>query len=988
MNRLLALITILLCTCAADALAMFTEKYNVSYLTMQNGMPNNFVDDIFQDSYGFIWIATHGGGLVRYDGYTYSYYGIGHSAHPLRSNSCRNIAEDDHHRLWVSFEEYTDVVDLQLMESRRPPCTTTALANRLQALLGERSVRVYNDGHRHLWVITTRGIHALSFDKEGSVCGIASTRYVANGPDVAIEHVDGVGVWAAHGGTLHRYVLPEGPVEGITSLREQAPLPRYSLPKNVFYTDILAHKGKVWLATNAGIYQSGNGLKAYRHTADPRSLSHDFVATLAISPDGRLMAGTLAGVDILDQDGFEHWNTETAVNPLGNNFVNCLFSRNGLVWVGTEAGGITELSPRRLRLVNYAHGSNPGSISPNAVNAMYMEPGGTLWVGTVEGGLNRMAWGSNVFSHYTTANSQISHNAVSTLAADNSGNLWIGTWAGGLNVLNTRQGTGPRPVQVPAAYTGVLRFVGALAYDRYNDALWIGSNDGIFFYDIKRQTMSDPFPGCRNIRGCIGSLIDRDGVLWMGCIDGMVRIPLKRRPGARFNARWTTTKLDDPKSGIIEKINSFCQTKDGTVWVGSNAYGLYRRTVDAQGREHFKAYTAQDGLSSNCVKGIAEAPDGTLWVATEHGLSQLNPKTGTFANYTEKDGLLSSQFYWNGALAARDGWMLFGSEKGLTAVHHEVATTHGEGRLTLTRARVNNQVITPGTGYIAQDITRARQIDLHESDRSLDIDFALLSYMGERQGAYSYRLKGYDDEWTLLQPGMHTAHYTALPAGSYDFEVRYVPTVGNGKMQTATIKVSVAPYFWKSWWFVLACLLIVGAILRWRYKYRLEETKRREREQVLSPIAEALKESDTPQLLQKRIEAILGNQKKYQQSQAKSVEADIEVVKKVQKPFVEHLMEVMERNYANADFGVTELCEAMGMSRPVLSKNMNVAIGLPTNQFIRNYRLDIARKLILQDPVGRNITEIAFSVGFNDPKYFTRCFTKLYGTAPSAYKGD
>ena len=36
-------------------------KYNVSYLNMATGMPNNFADDIFQDSYGFIWISTHGG---------------------------------------------------------------------------------------------------------------------------------------------------------------------------------------------------------------------------------------------------------------------------------------------------------------------------------------------------------------------------------------------------------------------------------------------------------------------------------------------------------------------------------------------------------------------------------------------------------------------------------------------------------------------------------------------------------------------------------------------------------------------------------------------------------------------------------------------------------------------------------------------------------------------------------------------------------------
>ena len=60
---------------------------------------------------------------------------------------------------------------------------------------------------------------------------------------------------------------------------------------------------------------------------------------------------------------------------------------------------------------------------------------------------------------------------------------------------------------------------------------------------------------------------------------------------------------------------------------------------------------------------------------------------------------------------------------------------------------------------------------------------------------------------------------------------------------------------------------------------------------------------------------------------------------------------------------------------------------MPLGQFIRNYRLSMARELLANNKANRNITEIAYSVGFNDPKYFTRCFTKMYGVSPSAYVG-
>lgn len=69
-------------------------------------------------------------------------------------------------------------------------------------------------------------------------------------------------------------------------------------------------------------------------------------------------------------------------------------------------------------------------------------------------------------------------------------------------------------------------------YDPINDGMWLGTNDGLFFYDLKRQQLIEPFRGCLNVRGCIGSLITRDGKLLMGCVQGMVEINLKSRiPG-------------------------------------------------------------------------------------------------------------------------------------------------------------------------------------------------------------------------------------------------------------------------------------------------------------------------------------------------------------------------------------------------------------------------------------------------------------------------
>lgn len=192
--------------------------------------------------------------------------------------------------------------------------------------------------------------------------------------------------------------------------------------------------------------------------------------------------------------------------------------------------------PRLLQLEFYRHDpDHPGSLSPNAVNAMYSAPDGTLYAGTVEGGLNCLMPHSDHFIHYTTANSGLPHNSVSALTADSKGNLWIGTWGSGLAVMNLQHPGQISRILTEGKYHDLLYFVGALAYDGRNDGMWIGTNAGLFFYDLKRKQLEIPFPEALSVRGCIGSLITRDGRLLMGEIRGYLEVDLKsRHSGKRF----------------------------------------------------------------------------------------------------------------------------------------------------------------------------------------------------------------------------------------------------------------------------------------------------------------------------------------------------------------------------------------------------------------------------------------------------------------------
>ena len=92
----------------------------------------------------------------------------------------------------------------------------------------------------------------------------------------------------------------------------------------------------------------------------------------------------------------------------------------------------------------------------------------------------------------------------------------------------------------------------------------------------------------------------------------------------------------------------------------------------------------------------------------------------------------------------------------------------------------------------------------------------------------------------------------------------------------------------------------------------------------------------------------------------------------------------IQKKYKDPDLDVHELAEEMGMNRSALNERIQSALGLTTAQFIRTYRLNVAKEMICNGTnKSMNVSEIAYEVGFNDPKYFTRCFTKEFGATPS-----
>lgn len=102
------------------------------------------------------------------------------------------------------------------------------------------------------------------------------------------------------------------------------------------------------------------------------------------------------------------------------------------------------------------------------------------------------------------------------------------------------------------------------------------------------------------------------------------------------------------------------------------------------------------------------------------------------------------------------------------------------------------------------------------------------------------------------------------------------------------------------------------------------------------------------------------------------------------KTFMDKAMELMKQHYADSEYGLDAFIRDMGYSKTLVNQKMQNLAGMPIGQFMKNFRLDMGYQLLEQGKGESNVSEVAYAVGFNDPKYFTKCFKQRFGCLPSS----
>ncbi|MBQ8521096.1 MAG: response regulator [Bacteroides sp.] len=790
----------------------WAERYNITYLTIDDGLPHNAVEDIVKDSRGFLWIATSSEGIARYDGQEFIPFNMGTARAKLRSNFIHKMCEDRFDRLWVASEVGLDIIDLKRLANTQIPDED----NRFASFCNQPVNHLWQSSEGNIWVCSENKLFKVTFHEDGSIAHIIQVWQLPESKSIrTICEVDDY-LWMNYKDGVYR--IKE------STLKEQEPSfisSALQLP-DVDINVIRKKENDIWIGCMQGLFRYNIGTERIKHYGheerDPNSLSQNWVTDISVTASHSLLVATFKGLNVYNPilDSFERVNRDNGENTLNNDFINCLMADGDIIWAGTAIGGLNKIGKRTLYLQNYSHSNEwAGSLSKNPVNAIYEDPTGGLWVGTVEGGLNYKQPESNTFVHYTTdAPARLSHNSVSCFTVDDCNRLWIGTWGGGFGWMEMKGCNRTFHHIEDSRFADASRgFVGAICYDPLNQAIWVGTSNSLYTYDLKTHTVAEPFRKKQlgGIDGCTGYYLEDDTYLWIGLTKGLCRIDLRTWGTPEPSYRLWSYKLDNPESKLVERVTYIIQATDGTFWIGSNGYGFYQATKQDNGEYVFKGYTTEDGLISNSVRALQEDKEGRIWITTTNGLSCYDPASDIFYNYTQKDGLLSNQFYWNAIGKSANGKIYLGSTEGLTVIQPFIDIKEQESApLAFTHLHVAEQ----------EKLVEEGRIELHERDKYLSIEFAALDYDSPDFAVYSYRLKGFDDKWVKVPANQRIATFTNLHPGNYTFELRYAPDGRQWQEQTAVLDIYVAPYFYKTYWFVILVILVLSfliyRIVAWR----------------------------------------------------------------------------------------------------------------------------------------------------------------------------
>ncbi len=606
------------------------------------------------------------------------------------------------------------------------------------------------------------------------------------------------------------------------------------LPPSVIYRLLDDRQGKIWLATQQGLYWFDPVLTTpVFHRVEPaQGIPLTSIFALTLTGDGALLVGTEQGA--FKQQGQQFVPLDPGLQGVAISVL--MVDQQQQIWLGTVNQGVLRLSSLGLEQLTVANG-----LPNNRVLSLWQDRENSIWIGT-NGGVLRLR--DAPFSNLTTSKG-LSDNYVRTILEHSDGSVWIGS-SGGLDrsvngkvvPITNSQGQPLTSVlslaEAPngdvwvGSYThGLLQLRAGKVIAFFDRALgltsnevrailpmadgsvWAGTSGGLSHLvagKIRQYHVSDGLPG----EFVTALMLQPNGKLWIGTGSGVaVRVADHFEP-------LPLNKLEQ-----ADYVFSFYQPPNSDdLWLATDR-GLV--LYDAAHQQLLLVGTAQ-GLPFDKIFTIVAEGDEYFWLSSNRGILRVKQQDVRqvaigvqtelvgYELFGESDGMQSAQC--NGgsmpaAVARKDGSLWFATSKGVAMV--------SPSRLGEFSIQTPPVVIQKLTADGVQYPMTTQQ--LPAGTRRVDMQFAGLSYVMPTRIQYRTKLVGFDQDWVARGP-QNFAEYTNLMPGQYRLLVSAAYPDGDWSAVPAELRLEILPFFWQRTSFMVIAgvvlVFLIWALYRWR----------------------------------------------------------------------------------------------------------------------------------------------------------------------------
>jgi signal transduction histidine kinase/ligand-binding sensor domain-containing protein/DNA-binding response OmpR family regulator len=787
MSKKIFLLLHILSLLSAQKISAQKDASFFKHLTTSTGLSSNRINAILEDKDGFIWFAT-ADGINLYNGISIKKFNVNAKCMILTSKT-KNLVVGTEKGLELFDENIQSFKQLNFKNSLDKELNTgninvLFLSSEKKLYVGGESFIILNE------TMTDFKQYDLPTDSKGRKCKIISINVIEKGKVLLGTQQ---GVWHLN--------LKTGKYTEIYKNEYLGQITKLFIDKNSDLWICTYSKGICFvkdsnIKASPVFYNQENGFLITNQVVDMVE-DHDHVFLIANKEGGLIRYDKNKNTKNYSKPDIHNPNSLS-----GKALTSILKDSENNIWIGTYNSGVNFIDRHRKKFEHYQINFKNDGLFNNNIRSIFQDSRGNIWIGTKEdGGLSKFNRNSGTFIHYKpneNSSTSLSDDYVFCIEEIDPTHLIIGTLKKGIDIFDVESG---RFSNIPNA-KGVLPY--NMVYTIHKDLkkrIWIDYG-GIFYKFFPQNNTFEEIKGLTGVK-CVTD--EDENHLWVGTYEKGLFL---------FNTNTNQLKKVDVGSN---EINTVKKDNKGNLWIGTKK-GLICKKVNIK---NYTSFTTKDGLANNQVLAVLIDNKDNVWASTTNGISKLNSKNNKFRNYYVNDGLQGNEFERYVAFKTKEGELMFGGRNGFNIFHPDkIKDNTIVPKVFITNFYLFNKPVSIESkdSPLSKDISQTEEITLSFDQSVITFGFVALNYSSPEKNQYAYLLEGYDKDWNYIG-NRRDATYTSLPAGDYVFRVKASNSDGYWNTKGASIKITVLPPWWQTFYAYFAYLVIIVLLFKTFYHF-------------------------------------------------------------------------------------------------------------------------------------------------------------------------